>query len=152
MGFGFFFFTFSPIDANQHEVYHLADSNTCSTAARSKMAPQKRHYVFVKAALDKVKSHPSLGPKVTGRWITSNCLYGLVKIQLAHSPLHELTHIQSSGALIAHPLFDGTINRQNKMVGFYRLDVNRELFYWIGEKPQVPKTSDTRVEEISVGS
>jgi hypothetical protein len=103
------------------------------------MAPQKRHYVFVKAALDKVKSHPSLGPKVTGRWITSNCLYGLVKIQLAHSPLHELTHIRFSRALIAHPLFNGTINRQNNLVGFYRLDVNRELFYWIGETPKFPR-------------
>jgi hypothetical protein len=25
------------------------------------------------------------------------------------------------------------------LVGFYRLDVNREFFYWIGENPKFPR-------------
>jgi hypothetical protein len=102
------------------------------------MAPAKQWF-FVARAFDAVRSHQSLGPKVTGRWITSNCLYKLVKIQLANTHLSDIKQEQFNRAMIANPTFNGIITRQANTVGLYRLKFSRDFFYWIGDKPKFPR-------------
>jgi hypothetical protein len=54
------------------------------------MAPPKQQYFIIMSALDAVKSHPSLGPKVTGRWITADRLHQLVKMIIVNTLLKDL--------------------------------------------------------------
>jgi hypothetical protein len=104
------------------------------------MPPTKLDYDYVMAAFDKVRYHPSLGPKVTGRWNTDGCLYEMVKLQLADCHLKDLIKKHFNRGLIRHPAFKNVINQQKENdVGLYRIDVNRELFYWIGDNPKFPK-------------
>jgi hypothetical protein len=62
-----------------------------------------------------------------------------VKPHLVNTYVKDLTREQFTRGLHKHPLFNGIITRQQENdVGLYRLDVNREFFYWIGDKPKFP--------------
>jgi hypothetical protein len=63
------------------------------------------------------KSHPSLGPKVTVRWITVDQLHQLVKMQLVNPPVKDLDLNQFNRGLIAHPILKEQITRQKNCVG-----------------------------------
>jgi hypothetical protein len=106
---------------------------------QAKIPPTKLQYDFVKAAFDEVRHHPSLGPKVTGRWITDGCLHELVKLQLVDSYLKDLKKEHFNRGLIRHPAFKDVITRKKNDVGFYRINVDNEWFYWIGDNPKFPK-------------
>jgi hypothetical protein len=54
--------------------------------------------------------------------------------------LKDLEKKHFNRGLIRHPLFNGIITRQQENdVGFYRIDVNNEWFYWIGDNPKFPR-------------
>jgi hypothetical protein len=101
--------------------------------------PPTKQYHLIKLAFDAVKSHPSLGPKVTGRWITDGRLHELVQAQLVNTHLKDLTKQQFNRGLSAHPAFKDQITRQENDAGLYRLGISGHLFYWIGDKPKFPR-------------
>jgi hypothetical protein len=104
--------------------------------------PEKQ-YNLVKAALDAVREHPSLGPKVTKRWITDDRLHKLVMQQLgsSNSPLKDtnMTRQKLNRSLGRNPDFKNEIGRQQNTVGLFRLEFNKELYYWLGGEPKFPR-------------
>jgi hypothetical protein len=103
--------------------------------------PQTLQYIHVKEAFDDVKSHPKLGLMVTDRWVTDGTLWLLVKSALEHSNccLKNLTKTQFNRSMILHPAFKGQITRRQNCVGLYRLNVDTEFFYWIGDNAKFPR-------------
>ena len=47
--------------------------------------PPMKQYIIIKHVFDALRSHPSLGPKVAGRWMTGDRLNELVKPHLANT-------------------------------------------------------------------
>jgi hypothetical protein len=132
-----------------HDDTSASQSNTFRAAYRdedypylelqAQLPPTKLQYDYVKAAFDEVRYHPSLGPKVTGRWVTDGCLHELVKLQLVDSHLKDLKKKHFNRGLIRHPAFKNVITQKENDVGFYRIDVDSEWFYWIGDNPKFPR-------------
>jgi hypothetical protein len=138
----------TPANHPRHDDASVAQSNTARAAEIEEEYPYlelqaeipftKVQYDFVKAAFDEVRYHPSLGPKVTGRWVTDGCLYELVKRQFVDSYLKDLQKKTLQSRLDPAPCIQRCHHPKENDVGFYRIDVDNEWFYWIGDNPKFP--------------
>jgi hypothetical protein len=110
-------------------------------------------YNLIKTAFNSVWNGPTFGPKPKGRWLTDELLCSLVNKKLIHLTLEGLTRKQFNRGLSAHPEFKDQIDRQQKnSTGLYRIEFSNMFFFWIGDKPKFPQTTDDGMESSHSGS